>query len=114
MFSSPEPVTFLEAGPVVDPYSGETVKTDWGNPVTVLEDVCGVAPAGSTEALVDYGQPVDWDYDLIFDHEVSVSRLWRVRVRGEVLAVSGRPAVWRSPMTGWSAGTVVRAGGVGA
>lgn len=114
MFAFPEPVEFLSAGDVTDPYSGETVSADWDNPVVALVDVCGVAPAGSTESLTDGSRPVDWDYDLLFDHPVEVSRLWRVRVRGEVLAVSGRPAVWRSPFTGWDAGTVVRAGGVDA
>lgn len=113
MFAYGEAVDFLEPGTRTDPYSQETVKDDWANPVTVLSDSCGVAPAGSTEALVDGAKPVDWDYDLIFDHLVTVDRSWRVRVRGEVLNVTGKPQQWRSPFTGWEAGTLVKAGGNG-
>lgn len=111
MFAYGETVAFYEAGERVDPYSGATVKDDWDHPVLMLEETAAVAPAGSTEVLVDYGHPVDWDYDLIFDHLVTVDRLWRVSVRGDLLRVNGRPAQWRSPFTGWEAGTVVRAGG---
>lgn len=101
----PEPVTFLRAGSKFDRGSGETTE-DWSAPVVALEDMAAVEPDHGGEPDSTYRQAAPVGYRLFFDHEVAVDRLWRVRVRGEVLAVNGRPAVWRSP---WSerVGTVV-------
>jgi hypothetical protein len=110
MFAFPEPVIFRAAGEVTDPYSGETVRTDWDSPDDMLTDAAGVEPIASDEPAEDGRQSVIVGYRLYFDHEVEVDRTWRVLVRGELLPVDGSPAVWRSPFTGWSAGTVVQCG----
>lgn len=109
MLAHAEPVTFLRAGERTDPYSGEVVADDWSAPVVALEDVAGVEPIASDEPLQDGRQSVITGYRLYLDHEAPVDPSWRVEVRGDVLAVQGRPARWRSPFTGWEAGTVVEA-----
>ena len=42
-------------------------------------------------------QAVITGYLLKFTHEVAVSRLWRVEVRGDMCRIEGRPAVWHAP-----------------
>ena len=109
MLAHAEPVTFLRAGERTDPYSGEVVADDWSAPVVVLEDVAGVEPIASDEPVQDGRQAVIVGLRLYFDHPVWVEAEWRVQARGDVLHVQGRPARWRSPFTGWEAGTVVEA-----
>ena len=110
MFAAGEPVTFIEAGAVDDPYSGEPTKSDWDNPTTVLEQPAAVEPIGSTEPLQDGRQSVIVGYRLYFDSEVTVDPAWRAVVRGDTCEVQGKPALWRSPFASWTAGTVVQVG----
>lgn len=110
MFAAGEPVTFLEAGAVENPYSGEFEKTDWDNPTTALEARAAVEPIASTEPLQDGRQAVIVGYRLYFDGEVTVDPSWRAVVRGDTCDVQGKPALWRNPFTGWTAGTVVQVG----
>ena len=110
MFSDAEPVTFYAAGVVTDPYSGENEATDWGNSSVALVDSCGIEPVASSEPQQDGRQAVIVGYRLYFDHVVDIDRLWRCEVRGDMCKVNGRPAQWRSPLTGWAAGTVAEVG----
>lgn len=110
MFAYGEPVEFLEAGERSDPYSSETVKDDWGNPVTVLATAGGVEPIASSEPVQDGRQSVIVGFRLYLPGIVDINPAWRARVRGEVLQVDGLPAQWQSPFTGWEAGTVVQVG----
>jgi hypothetical protein len=107
MFPYAEPVTVLTAGTVTDPYSGEPTGENWDN-ATERAESCGVADGGSTEPLTDARDPVDSDFDLIFDHDPGITAANRVVVRGLTCYVVGRPFSWRSPFTGWEPGTVVR------
>lgn len=108
-FPHGEPVDFLEAGTRADPYSGESVQDDWGNPVTVLSGSAAVEPIASDEPVQDGRQAVIVGYRLYFTEALSVDSSWRASVRGEVFNVDGKPAVWRNP---WGAltGTVVQVG----
>jgi hypothetical protein len=111
MFAYGETVTFQQAGSKANPYNPDEPVDDWDNPTTALVDQAGVEPLASTEPAQDGRQSVIVGYRLYFDHIVSVDRLWRCVVRGEAFPVAGRPAVWKSPLTGWEAGTVVQVGG---
>jgi hypothetical protein len=110
MFAHGERVDFLEAGEREDPYSETAVKDDWENPVTVLTAAAAVEPLASDEPLQDGRQAVIVGYRLYLPGNVSVDPSWRVSVRGELLSVDGKPAVWQSPFTGWAPGTVVQVG----
>lgn len=106
-----ETVTFLEAGARVDPYSQETVKDDWGNPTPVLTKLMLVEPLASNEPLQDGRQAVIVGYRLYSLRErFTVDPSWRAQVRGEVLAVDGKPAEWDWGFTPGAAGTVVQVG----
>lgn len=111
MFAFPEPVTFKAAGVKANPYEPDEPLEDWTNPTTALAEQAGVEPIASTEPAQDGRQSVIVGYRLYFDHVVSIDRLWRCEVRGETFPVAGRAAVWKSPLTGWEAGTVVQVGG---
>jgi len=111
MFAYPESVVFKAAGTKPNPYNPDETLEDWGNPTDALTTGAGVEPIASTEPAEDGRQSVIVGYRLYFDHVVSVDRAWRCEVRGELWPVAGRPAVWRSPLTGWEAGTVVQVGG---
>ena len=106
MFLYPEPVTVLTPGTLTDPYSGETVAT-WATSTSRAES-CGVAPAGSTEPNILARTPIDSGFDLIFDHDPGITVRDRVVVRGLTCDVTGRPFLYRSPLTGWTPGTVAR------
>lgn len=107
MFAYGEAVQFISPTLVLNDYSGEVESEDWDNPFVELEGACGVEPIASNEPAEDGRQSVIVGYRLYFDRMVTVDREWRAVVRGDVLRVQGRPAGWRSPFTGWEAGTVV-------
>ena len=107
-----EAVTFVEAGTRTDPYSQETVKDDWGNPVPVLTRLMLVEPMASTEPLQDGRQAVIVGYRLYLPAErVTVDPSWRAVVRGETWPVAGRGAEWGWGFTEGDAGSVVQVGG---
>lgn len=103
-----ETVTVLTAGTKTDRYSDQNAE-DWGNPTEVAVDGVAVADGGSTEPLQDARNSVESDYDLYFPVDTELTRESRVRVRGQVCEVVGNPFLWRSPLTGWTPGLVVRA-----
>jgi hypothetical protein len=106
-FAFGETVTVLTAGTVSDPYSGEAVAS-WDTP-TERDETCGVADGGSTEPLQDARNSIESDFDLIFDHDPAITAQDRVVVRGLTCEVVGRPFAWRSPLTGWQPGAIVKA-----
>jgi len=110
MFAYGETVIFTEAGARTDPYSGESVKDDWGNPTVTLMVSAGVAPGGSVEPAQDGRAPVGVELDLLLDgfHEIDPS--WKAEVRGVLYNVIGRPFPFRNPFTGWEPGTVAQVG----
>lgn len=108
-----ETVTVLTAGPATDPYSGETVYDDWGNPTSVDVDDVLVGSGGSSEPLIDARTPVDSDFDLLFQtlEPIPVTSANRVRVRGLDCDVAGRPFLWRmSGVGGWVVQAKIREG----
>ena len=100
-----EAVEYLAPGEQYDRASGE-LRPDWSAPVVALAAVAAVEPRHEGETDQTYRQANVVGYRLYHKDALSISRTWRVRVRGEVLNVTGRPADWRSPYTGFS-GTVV-------
>lgn len=103
-----ETVTRLRATPVTDPYSDETVDSDWSSPSSLTIEGCGFDPGGSS-LLVEVGRvPVVTKptvYDFSFADVVLGDRLV---VRGKTYDVDGEPASWEnSPLTGWSPGQVI-------
>ena len=105
MFAHPEPVDVITPGSATDRYGNKV--DDW-SAASERPVLCGVADGGSTEPLAHDRDAVDSDFDLIFDHDPGITARDRVRVRGLVCEVSGRPFSWRSPFTGWEPGTVVK------
>lgn len=107
MFAFGETVQVVSAGSRVDPYSGESVE-DWSAASERSVDGVGVAPAGSVEPLQDARNQLEADFDLYLPADDPVARTDRVRVRGDLCDVVGRPFLWRNPFTGWTPGLVVR------
>lgn len=107
MFTQGEPVVFQRAGERLDPYSQTTRRDDWANPETTLTASAGVEPVSSTEPAAVDRSAVITRLRLYLDGVLDIDPAWRCIVRGLTCRVTGRPAQWRHPMTGWSAGTVV-------
>lgn len=106
-FAAAEAVVRLRPVMVTDTYSDQQVP-DWSQPPAELTLYAGVADSGSVEQILDGRTPVDSDFTLYFDTTVDVTPQDRIRVRGLVCGVTGRPFLWRSPLTGWQPGTVVQ------
>lgn len=104
-----ETVTRLRAATSTDPYSNETV-ADWSlTPSEFDIDGCGVASGGSLEPVEVARNAVDSDFDVVAPFDADVTAQDRLRIRGLVCDVVGRPFAWRHPMTGWEAGVVIKA-----
>jgi hypothetical protein len=89
-----ETVTVLTAGTKTDPYSGEPTE-DWDNPTT--RDVTTIAPLEprpSQEPVQDARNAVSNGWTVYLPAGDPVSRLNRLRIRGEVYPVQGTPADW--------------------
>ena len=100
-----EPVTRIRtaASPGLDPYGNPLPGAD----VEVLLTGAAFDPGGSLEPLeVGRAQTVTTPR-LYFRSSPDVISSDRLRVRGLVYAVIGRPALWISPYTGVTAGLVV-------
>lgn len=107
-----EQVIRLRATRVSDPYSGAVDQLDWSTPSRLPIDGCGVAPGSgaagnSTEPLRDNRTEVISRIDVYVPYGADVRALDRLIVAGVTWHVEGDPADWRSPLTGWDAGTVV-------
>lgn len=103
-FTHGEPVTWVRV------IEGET--DSYGNPTTSTEDTiienCGVAPRVEAEQVGDNRAMVINGYDIYTEFGIAVGSHDRIVVRGEVCEVDGDVAHWRSPWTGWQAGSVIR------
>lgn len=108
-FAHGETVTRLRAATVTDPYSTEATAEDWDNPTSLDIDGCAVAVSGSSEPLENARNPVDSDFDVFMPAGTDVTATDRLRVRGLICNVAGRPFAWKSPYTGWAPGLVVQA-----
>lgn len=108
-FAHGETVTRLRAPLVTDPYSDDTTERDWDNATELDINGCGVADGGSTEPLQDARNAADSDFDVFMPTGTDVAATDRLRIRGLVCDVAGRPFDWRSPFTGWEPGLVVQA-----
>jgi len=91
-----EMVVFFRPTMTPDPYSSEPT-ADWDLPVPVMSDECLIEPVSSTEPSDLDRQAVITGFLLKFTHLVTVSRLWRVNVRGRMCTIEGEPAVWHAP-----------------
>ncbi len=109
MFAFGETVTRLRATPIEDPYSDDETELDWEFPSELDIDHCAVAAGGSTEPVVTAREAVDSDFDVYMPAGVDVTAQDRLRIRGLVCEVAGRPFTWSSPFTGWTPGLVVQA-----
>jgi len=84
----------------------------FGNPTMTFADEvtvegCAFAPAGSQELYGVGRNQVVTNPQLFVPPGTVVTARSKVKIRGEDYKVNGRPAVWRSPFTGWEPGTVV-------
>lgn len=98
-----ETVTVLTAGTATDPYSTAPAE-DWSTPTE--RDVLTVAPAEprpSDEPVQDARNAVTNGWTLYLPPGDPITRLNRVRVRGQVYPVQGTPSDWAG------AGVVVQA-----
>lgn len=85
-----------------------------GNPIyetlTIEFDGVGVAPAASNETAEPFGQVAANGYTLYFPYgsDVRAADVFEVRgVEGWQVQGDASTVDWRSPFTGWEAGTVV-------
>jgi hypothetical protein len=108
-FPHGETVTRLRAEAIEDPYSGEDTEPDWEFPAELDIAGCAVAPGGSSEPLLEARNAVDSDFDVFMPAGTDVTAADRLRIRGLVCEVAGRPFDWSSPFTGWQPGLVVQA-----
>jgi hypothetical protein len=106
-FAYGETVTRIRAGSKTDPYSGEPVDLDWSAANELNIAGAGFDPGGSQSTLDARRDMVTTSPTLYLPAGSDVLEGDRMRVRGVVYAVDGRPADWRSPFTGWRPGLVV-------
>jgi uncharacterized protein (DUF1501 family) len=104
-----ETVTRLRGIPVSDPYSEEVTGLDWTNPIEQAFDGCAVWDTGSVEPVVAGGDPVLSDFTAALPAGADVTPQDRIRIRGLVCEVVGRPFDWTNPFTGWNPGVIVNA-----
>lgn len=89
-----ETVTRLRAGTATDPYSNDAAE-DWATPTEA--DVTTLAPAEprpSGEPVQDARNAVTSGWTLYLPEDFDITARDRVRVRGDVYKVLGRPASW--------------------
>lgn len=110
--SSPygETVTRLRASRVPDPYSEKNDRLDWTSPAELAFDGIAVWDSGSEEPVVAGGDPVESDFTAAgFPSGSDITPQDRVRIRGLVCEVVGRPFDWTNPFTGWNPGLILNA-----
>lgn len=107
LFAHGVTVTRLRAPLVADPYSGAATKRDWSAAVSVSIEGCAVAPGGSSEVQGVNREQVTTEPTLYAPYGADVLPWDRILdpdgVTWEVVARGGD---WRSPFTGWEAGSV--------
>lgn len=107
MFPYGETVTRIRPAAKLDPYSGEVIDLDWTNALELDIDGVGFDPGSSSEAQDARRDATTTAPTLYAQPGSDIAAGDRVRVRGLVYEVDGRPADWRSPFTGWNPGLVV-------
>lgn len=105
-FAFGETVEVLSPTVTTDRYGGDT--EDWATPTTVTVEGVGVEPRPSQEDQRDGRNATTSGFTLYMPSTAVVTAKNRVRVRGDVYAVDGKPAEWRNPFTGWEPGLVVQ------
>ncbi|MDB5716447.1 MAG: hypothetical protein JWO15_3844 [Sphingomonadales bacterium] len=107
MFAHGETVTRLRAPEVLDVYKAKV--RDWDNATTTDILGWGIAQDATSEPLEVGRDSVRSDFTLYRDEPADIVSTDRLLIDGLTCEIVGRPAVWRHPMTGWSAGFVVKA-----
>lgn len=108
-FAAGETVTRLRATTTANPYSGEPDgDPDWTTPSTLAIPGCGFDPGGSIESADARRDAVTTQPTVYAPSDADITAADRVLVRGVTYEVDGRPALWRSPFTGWEPGLVVQ------
>lgn len=106
-FPHGETVTRLRAPLVADVYSGASTARDWGAAVALSIAGCAVDPGGSSEAPTVNREPVTTTPTLYAPFGADVLTGDRiVSATTGTWDVDGHGARWRSPFTGWEAGSV--------
>lgn len=107
MFPNGETVTRLRGTPKLDRSSGETIGTDWTAPAALAIEGCAFDPGNSTEPLQQGRNAVVTQPAVYAPFGVDVLAGDRLVVRGRTWQVVGDPGDYRSPFSGWEAGTVI-------
>lgn len=107
MFAHGETVTRLRGTPVLDRYSGEQTGISWKAPDALDIPGCGFNPGGSSEPTQDGRNAVITRPEVYAPADADVTAADRLVVRGDTYQVDGKPAEWRSPLTGWAPGLVI-------
>lgn len=109
IYAHGETVTRLRPVMALDPYS-EKLKPDWSQTPTELDfPGCAVWDTGSVEPVIVGGDPVESDFTAALPPAADITSQDRVRIRGLVCEVVGRPFDWTNPFTGWNPGVIVNA-----
>lgn len=90
-----ETVTVLRAATVIDPYSGESVSSDWDNATeTDLTTLAPAEPRPSNEPVQNARNAVVDGWTIYLPQGSDVVSSDRLRVRGAVYSILGEPADW--------------------
>lgn len=90
-----ETVVRLRAGARTDRYSKQDVAADWATPAELpLATVAPAAPTTSRESAEQGREAVVSGWTLYLEPGADVTERDRVRVRGLVYKVAGKPADW--------------------
>lgn len=110
MFPAGETVVRVRGAAVLDPYSNETTAIDWDDAPESDIEGCTVWAGSSDDPVQDQRPDMTVsDYTIAAPASADVVSTDRVRVRGLLCEVVGRPFLWRSPFTGWEPGLIVKA-----
>lgn len=102
-----ETVVRLRATTTTDPYSNESTAQDWSTPSErQIVTLAPAEPRPSDEPVQNARNAITDGWTLYLPENADITAADRVRVRGEVFAVLGRPAEWMG------AGVVVQCGRV--
>lgn len=105
MFLHGQSVTRLRRRMVTDPYSGLPTLADWSDPDRLTLTGVAIAPSSSTEDRSTDGNRVVRLMSLYADTDVDVQAEDRIDDGTSVWECDGDPMRWRSPFTGWKAGS---------
>jgi hypothetical protein len=99
---------------IANSYSSEDDLGAWSDAVEQPIEDCAIVPGGAVTGSRNpeptregRAETVVTDYAVYTPPGADVTPYDRLRVRGRVCEVVGRPADWRNPLTGWAPGLVV-------